>query len=108
MRLQIRWAYMNKGICPAFFLNQGVVGNPHQEALAGNPDTLVIRGAGAWPRLSHNFMPIGQASCRTYDERGLAVWTIRIGKEVVPGLWIIVDREFRPGPSQWVAVGASR
>ena len=42
------------------------------------------------------FMPIGEASCRTHDENGLAVWTLRIGKEEIPGRWIIVDREFRP------------
>ena len=41
-------------------------------------------------------MPIGEASCRTYDENGLAVWTIRIGKQEIPGRWVIVDREFRP------------
>ncbi len=26
------------------------------------------------------FMPIGEASCRTHDANGLAVWTLRIGK----------------------------
>ena len=42
------------------------------------------------------FMPIGEASCPTHDENGLAVRTLRIGKEEIPGRWIIVDREFRP------------
>ena len=32
----------------------------------------------------------------THDENGLAVWTLRIGKEEIPGRWIIVDREFKP------------
>ena len=41
-------------------------------------------------------MPIGEASCRTHDENGLAVWTLRIGKQEIPGRWVIVDREFRP------------
>ncbi len=41
-------------------------------------------------------MPFGEASCRTHDENGLAVWTLRIGKEEIPGRWVIVDREFRP------------
>ncbi len=41
-------------------------------------------------------MPTGEASCRTHDENGLAVWTLRIGKQEIPGRWIIVDREFRP------------
>ena len=41
------------------------------------------------------FMPIGEASCRTHNENGLAVWTLRIGKEEIPGGWVIVDRRFR-------------
>src|SRR5271157_235780 len=42
------------------------------------------------------FMPIGIASCRTWDGKGLAVWTLRIGDQEIPGRWVIVDREFRP------------
>ena len=42
------------------------------------------------------FMPIGEAHCLTWDEKGLAVWTLRIGKEEIAGRWVIVDREFRP------------
>ena len=42
-------------------------------------------------------MPIGEASCRTHDENGLAVWTLRIGKQEIPGRWVIIDREFRLG-----------
>ena len=38
----------------------------------------------------------GEASCRTHDANGLAVWTLRIGKQEIPGRWIIVDREFKP------------
>ena len=41
-------------------------------------------------------MPIGEASCRTWDENGLAVSTLRIGGQEIPGRWIIVDWEFRP------------
>ncbi len=41
------------------------------------------------------FKPIGEASCRTHDENGLAVGTLRIGKQEIPGRWVIVDREFR-------------
>jgi len=41
-------------------------------------------------------MPIGEAHCLTWDEKGLAVWTLRIGKEEIPGRWVIVDREFKP------------
>jgi len=32
--------------------------------------------------------------CRTVDKNGLAVWALRIGKEEIPGRWVIVDREF--------------
>jgi len=42
------------------------------------------------------FMPIGEASCRTHDDKGLAVWTLRIGKQEILGRWVIVDREFKP------------
>ena len=31
------------------------------------------------------FMPIGEASRRTWDENGLAVWTIRVGRQEIPG-----------------------
>jgi len=44
------------------------------------------------------FMPIGEAHCLTWDQNGLAVWTLRIGKQEIPGRWVIIDREF--GPSQ--------
>ena len=40
------------------------------------------------------FMPIGEASCRTHDENGLAVWTLRIGKQEIADRWVIVDQEF--------------
>ena len=40
---------------------------------------------------------IGEPSCRGHDENGLAVWTLRIGKQEIPGRWVIVDREFRLG-----------
>jgi hypothetical protein len=43
-------------------------------------------------------MPIGEASCLTWDERGWAVWKLRIGKEELAGRWVIMDREFRPVP----------
>jgi hypothetical protein len=42
-------------------------------------------------------MPIGQANCcRTWDEKGLAVWTLRIGGQEIPGRWVIIDRQFKP------------
>ncbi len=39
-------------------------------------------------------MPIGEASCRTWNENGLAVRTLRIGREEIPGRWVIVERGF--------------
>jgi hypothetical protein len=36
------------------------------------------------------FMPIGETTCRTWDDQGLAVWTPRIGKEEIPGRCVIV------------------
>jgi hypothetical protein len=42
------------------------------------------------------FMPIGQAHCKTWDENGLGVWVLTIGGQVIPGRWVIIDREFRP------------
>jgi len=29
------------------------------------------------------------------DENGFAVWTLRIGKQEIPGRWVIPDREVR-------------
>jgi hypothetical protein len=43
-----------------------------------------------------NPMPIGMASCKTWDERGLAVWTLRIGGQEIAGRWVIIDRRFVP------------
>jgi hypothetical protein len=40
----------------------------------------------------NKFMPTREASCRTYEANGLAVSTIRIGKQEIPVRWIIVDR----------------
>jgi len=48
-------------------------------------------------------MPIGEAHCLTWDQNGLAVWTLRIGKQEIPGRWVIVDREFRPEQTNQLA-----
>jgi hypothetical protein len=42
-----------------------------------------------------NPMPIGMAMCHGWGMDGLALWRLRIGGQEIPGLWIIVDREFR-------------
>jgi hypothetical protein len=43
-----------------------------------------------------NFMPIGMASCKTWDERGLAVWTLTIRGQEIAGQWVIIHRQFKP------------
>jgi hypothetical protein len=40
-------------------------------------------------------MPIGQADCVTHDENGAAVWVLRVGKQEIPGRWVLVDGEIR-------------
>jgi hypothetical protein len=42
-----------------------------------------------------NHMPIGQASCGTWDENGLAVWVLTIGGQPIAGRWVIIDRQFK-------------
>ena len=41
-------------------------------------------------------MPIGIASCCGWGVDGLAVWTLRVGRQEIPGRWVIIDREFKP------------
>ena len=38
---------------------------------------------------SDHFVHIGEAHCSTWNENGLAVWTLRIGKQEMPVRWII-------------------
>jgi hypothetical protein len=40
--------------------------------------------------------PIGVAACVGKDENGLAAWILAVNGERIPGLWVIVDREFHP------------
>jgi hypothetical protein len=42
------------------------------------------------------FMPIGEASCRTWDDDNLGLWVLRVGGQQLPGLWVVVDGEFKP------------
>jgi hypothetical protein len=44
---------------------------------------------------SDQFMPVGVAHCVTWNQEGLAVWKLSIGKQEVAGRWVIIDREFR-------------
>jgi hypothetical protein len=41
-------------------------------------------------------MPIGQALCVGVDAAGLAVWELVVHDAVVPGRWVVIDREFHP------------
>jgi hypothetical protein len=43
-----------------------------------------------------NCTPIGEGSCKTWNERGVAIWTLRIGGQEISGRWIILDRLFEP------------
>lgn len=36
-------------------------------------------------------MPIGGAYCETWDQNGLVVRTIRIGKEAMAGRWVMLN-----------------
>jgi hypothetical protein len=40
--------------------------------------------------------PIGMALLAGSDEHGLALWTLTVSRAEVPGLWVVVDRQFRP------------
>jgi hypothetical protein len=41
-------------------------------------------------------MPVGMATCAGRDAAGLAVWTLNVHDEDVPGRWVVIDREFVP------------
>jgi hypothetical protein len=71
-----------------YFANVGPVKGPvlHQSV----PSAIGVLEA------PDNHMPIGKAMCRTWDEQGLAVWTLTVHGKELPGRFIIIDREFRP------------
>jgi hypothetical protein len=72
---------------PRYFAHISVAGPVKYDTVPGSIGVL------AGP---DQFMPIGQAHCLTWNATGLAVWKIFIGKQELPGRWIIVDREFQP------------
>lgn len=41
-------------------------------------------------------MPIGMAMSAGPNGVGVAVWRLIVRKAEVPGLWVLIDREFRP------------
>ena len=42
--------------------------------------------------------PIGMALRVGRNAAGLALWQLVVHETVVPGRWVVVDREFRPAP----------
>jgi hypothetical protein len=44
----------------------------------------------------HDHAPIGMALADGQGEDGLIHWRLTINEAELPGLWIVVDREFRP------------
>jgi hypothetical protein len=45
-----------------------------------------------------NFMPIGEARRKTWDQNGLAFWTVHIMGQTIEARLVIIDREFKPAP----------
>jgi hypothetical protein len=41
-----------------------------------------------------NHMPIGIALGASWDEQGRQLWRLTVHKVEVPGLWVLIDREF--------------
>jgi hypothetical protein len=39
---------------------------------------------------------IGRAKCVGWMGGGEALWWLRIDRADMPGLWVVIDREFRP------------
>jgi hypothetical protein len=68
------------------------------------PRSLLAHGAAASVNHTSSFgvlealvkpMPIRGSHRETWDENGLAVWTLRIGGQTIEGRWVIMDREFK-------------
>ena len=78
-----------------YFTNIGPARGPilnRDFSLLGAIGVLAARG---------NHSPIGMALPTGWDEEGRILWrlTQRKGKVELPGLWVVVDREFRPAQS---------
>jgi hypothetical protein len=48
------------------------------------------------PETLRERMPIGMALGGAWDDQGRATWRLIVGKVELLGLWVVVDREFRP------------
>jgi hypothetical protein len=67
---------------------------PNESAEASGRPYASHGGSGAGAPRGSGVRP-QEPLCLTWDENGLAVWTLRIGKQEIPSRWVIVDREFR-------------
>ena len=43
-------------------------------------------------------IPVGPALCVGVDAAGSALWELVIDDVLMPGRWVVVDREFQPVP----------
>jgi hypothetical protein len=70
------------------FTNDGPFRGPLLDGIW--PDAIGVLEAPDRP------MPIGTALVVGRDAAGIALWELVVHDEVVPGRWIVVDREFHP------------
>jgi hypothetical protein len=74
-----------------YFANVGPLSGPFfyvDSRWAGAIGVLESRG---------NHMPIGMAMSNGPDGAGVTRWRLTVHGAEVPGLFVVVDREFRPG-----------
>jgi hypothetical protein len=74
----------------AYYTNLGPLSGP----LLGSAGYFAIGVLSA----RQAYTPIGTALVAGRDENGLALWRLTIDTTELPGLWVVVDREFRPAP----------
>jgi hypothetical protein len=72
----------------AFYTNVGPVSGP----LLAGAGYFIIRVLPA-PQAQ---TPIGTALATSQDEQDVQLWSVKVHGILVPGLWIVVDREFWP------------
>jgi hypothetical protein len=72
----------------AYFTNAGPKSGPflHRDTMGAAIGVL---------KAPDKLMPIGVALPVGWDDSGVELWRISIGNAEQPGLWIVVDREFR-------------
>jgi hypothetical protein len=78
-----------------YYTNVGPVRGPVlKDTVPGAKDT--VPGAIDVLEALDKPVPIGMALCTGRDTTGIAVWRLAVHNAMVPGRWIVVDREFRP------------